>query len=79
MMKNLSLLLAVAGLWHTNAFISKAPVGLGRVSSSQEASTTAVKAMDAAMVAEMETARAAFCLCFAGALGTAAVGRQGEF
>lgn len=75
-MKNLSLLLAVAGLWHTNAFISKAPVGLGRVSSSQEASTTAVKAMDAAMVAEMETARAAFCLCFAGALGTAAVGRQ---
>lgn len=32
--------------------------------------------MDAAMISEMETARAAFVLCLAGALGTAAVGRE---
>lgn len=32
--------------------------------------------MDAAMIEEMQTARAAFILCFAGALGTAAVGRE---
>merc|ERR1719356_198348 len=32
--------------------------------------------MDAAMISEMETARAAFVLAFAGAAGTAAVGRE---
>ena len=82
-MKNISLLLSIAGLCLTNAFVPKASVGLGRMSSSsnhQEASTTttAMRAMDVGMIQEMETARAAFVLCFAGALGTAAVGREGE-
>jgi len=81
MMKNISLLLSIAGLCLTNAFVPKASVGLGRMSSSsnhQEASTTttAMRAMDVGMIQEMETARAAFVLCFAGALGTAAVGRE---
>ena len=64
-----------------NAFAPKSSVGLGRVSplSNPAASSTAVKVMDAAAIQEMETARAAFVLCFAGALGTAAVGREGEF
>lgn len=85
-MKNASLLLSVAGLCLLNtgsAFVPKASVGMGRVSASisnKEASTTtAIAAMDAAMISEMETARAAFVLCLAGALGTAAVGREGEF
>ena len=84
-MKNISLLLSIAGLCLTNAFVPKASVGLGHMSSSsssnyQEASTTttAMRAMDVGMIQEMETARAAFVLCFAGALGTAAVGREGE-
>lgn len=81
MMKNISLLLSVAGLClnrGVEAFVPTTSVGLGRVSSNhqQKVSTTAVQAMDAAMIQEMETARAAFVLCFAGAIGTAAVGRE---
>ena len=34
--------------------------------------------MDSAMVLDMESARAAFVLCFFGAIGSAAVGREGE-
>lgn len=81
-MRNLSLLLSVAGFCLLNgatAFVPKASVGLGRVSApfAKEApTTTAIGAMDAAMISEMETARAAFVLCLAGALGTAAVGRE---
>ena len=84
-MRNVSLLLSVAGfclLNGANAFVPKASVGMGRVSApfAKEApTTTAIGAMDAAMISEMETARAAFVLCLAGALGTAAVGREGEF
>ena len=83
MMKILSLLLSIAGLClhqGVEAFAPTTPVGLGRVSSNHHprVSKTAVQAMDAAMIAEMETARAAFILCLAGALGTAAVGREGE-
>ena len=82
MMKNVSLLLSVAGfglLNGANAFVPKATVGMGRVSAPLAPSTTAIGAIDAAMISEMETARTAFVLCLAGALGTAAVGREGEF
>ena len=34
--------------------------------------------MDPAMVLDMESARAAFVLCFFGAIGSAAVGREGK-
>ena len=84
MMRNASLLLSIAGLCLLkagNAFVPKVSVGLGRVSTSfstKEAPTTTAIGMDAAMISEMETARAAFVLCLAGALGTAAVGREGE-
>jgi len=77
-------LLSIAGLCLLNggrqsdAFVPKASVGLGHISSSknQETSTTAVGVIDAGMISEMQGARAAFVLCFAGALGTAAVGRE---
>lgn len=81
-MRNASLLLSVAGLCLLNAgnaFVPKVSVGLGRVSTSfsnKVAPTTTAIGMDAAMISEMETARAAFVLCLAGALGTAAVGRE---
>ena len=48
-------------------------------SKNEAPTTTAIGMLDAAMISEMETARAAFVLCLAGALGTAAVGREGEF
>ena len=38
-----------------------------------------VRNMDAAAIQEIEAARSAFVLCLAGALGSAAVGREGEF
>mmetsp|Transcript_4140 Transcript_4140/g.9849 ORF Transcript_4140/g.9849 Transcript_4140/m.9849 type:complete len:287 (+) Transcript_4140:61-921(+) len=83
MMKSASLLLSVAGLCLLNtgsAFVPKGTVGMGRVSTSfsnkEAPTTTAIGAVDAAMISEMETARAAFVLCLAGALGTAAVGRE---
>lgn len=38
-----------------------------------------VRNMDAAAIQEIEAARSAFVLCFAGAIGSAAVGREGEF
>ena len=86
MMKNASLLLSVVGLCLLNtgsAFVPKGSVGMGRLSTSfsnkEAPTTTAIGAVDAAMISEMETARAAFVLCLAGALGTAAVGREGEF
>ena len=84
MMKIISLLLSIAGLClyqGAEAFAPTTSVGLGHVSSTHQprVSTTAVHAMDAAMISEMETARAAFVLCLAGALGTAAVGREGEY
>jgi len=80
-MKNISLLLSTAGLClhlGVEAFAPTTLVGLGHISSNHHArvSKTAVQAMDAAMIQEMETARAAFALCFAGAIGTAAVGRE---
>jgi len=82
-MKSASLLLSVAGLCLLNtgsAFVPKGTVGMGRVSTSfsnkEAPTTTAIGAVDAAMISEMETARAAFVLCLAGALGTAAVGRE---
>lgn len=83
MIRNASILLSIAGLCLLNtgsAFVPKASVGMGRVSpslaDSEAPSTTAMGMMDAAMISEMETARAAFVLCLAGALGTAAVGRE---
>lgn len=81
MMKNFSLLLSIAGFClhrGVEAFAPTTSVGFGPVSSNQHqrVSKTAVQAMDAAMIAEMQTARAAFVLCFAGAIGTAAVGRE---
>lgn len=82
MMRNASILLSIAGLCLLNtgsAFVPKVSVGMGRVSTSfsnKETPTTTAIGMDAAMISEMETARAAFVLCLAGALGTAAVGRE---
>lgn len=35
--------------------------------------------LDAAAIQEIESSRAAFVLCFAGAIGSAAVGREGRF
>ena len=35
--------------------------------------------MDAAAIQDIETARTAFVLCFFGAVGSAAVGREGKF
>lgn len=85
MMKIASLLLSAVALCllnTSNAFVPKVSVGMGKMSttfSKNEAPTTTAIGMDAAMISEMETARAAFVLCLAGALGTAAVGREGEF
>lgn len=75
MMKNISLLLSFAGI--CNAFVPKTTTfGLGQISAPKAPSTTAMSVVDAAMISEMVTARSAFVLCFAGALGTAAVGRE---
>lgn len=83
MMRNVSLFLSIAGmclLQRGNAFAPKVSVGLGRVSTpflNKEApTTTAIGAIDAAMIEDMIISRSAFVLCFAGALGTAAVGRE---
>lgn len=78
MMKNFSLLLSIAGLCVTDAFAPTTSVGLGRVSSNhqREVSTTAVGAIDGAMIQNIAEARAAFVICAVAALGTAAVGRE---
>ena len=42
-------------------------------------STSMNMIMDAAAIQEIEAARAAFVLCFFGAVGSAAVGREGTY
>ena len=68
-------------LAHTGFVKAFVPINHGATSSRHHmpTSTSMNMIMDAAAIQEIEAARAAFVLCFFGAVGSAAVGREGTY